>query len=289
MKKTCLGLLLVAAAPALADTLVDRPIVTHPGAGIGGADASAICNAPGNIFGYSWLQGTFRSADKFMVPAADTGGWDVDEICFFGYQTGATAPTITAASVRIMEGGANPDLGVLKWGDQVTNVMSSNTLGNRYRVTQTTLTNNQRREQVIRVKISPALHLDAGKEYWVDYGATGSAAFSGPWSPVAADPSNACRLGNGMVYTHSTATWAPAWHDNLGATLQAELFLLVKGTKASGCYADCEKDGDKDVFDFLCFQNEHANKTAYGDCEKDGDWDVFDFLCYQNEYANCPL
>lgn len=82
MKTVWFGLGLLAAAPAMGQILVDRPIVTHPGMGFGGADASAICFAPGNIFGYSWLQGTFRCADKFMVPASDTAGWDVDELCF---------------------------------------------------------------------------------------------------------------------------------------------------------------------------------------------------------------
>ncbi len=64
-----------------------------------------------------------------------------------------------------------------------------------------------------------------------------------------------------------------------------DLTMLLK----KSCYADCEGDGDLDVFDFLCFQSEWAAKTAYGDCENDGDWDVFDFLCFQSAYANgCP-
>ena len=52
------------------------------------------------------------------------------------------------------------------------------------------------------------------------------------------------------------------------------------------CYADCEGDGDLDVFDFLCFQGAFANQDPYADCEQDGDWDVFDFLCFQGLFAN---
>ncbi len=59
----------------------------------------------------------------------------------------------------------------------------------------------------------------------------------------------------------------------------------VSITSAS-CYADCEGDGDLDIFDFLCFQGEYANQTAYADCEQDGDWDIFDFLCFQGAFAN---
>ncbi len=52
------------------------------------------------------------------------------------------------------------------------------------------------------------------------------------------------------------------------------------------CYADCEEDGDLDVFDYLCFLGLYANQDPYADCEGDGDWDVFDFLCYQGKYSN---
>lgn len=51
------------------------------------------------------------------------------------------------------------------------------------------------------------------------------------------------------------------------------------------CPPDVEGDGDLDIFDFLAFQNEHANQTPRGDFECDGDWDVFDFLAFQGAYA----
>lgn len=55
------------------------------------------------------------------------------------------------------------------------------------------------------------------------------------------------------------------------------------------CYCDCEEDGDNDVFDFLCYNNEYAGKTDYADCEMDGDWDVFDYLCFLNSCSGpCP-
>ena len=54
---------------------------------------------------------------------------------------------------------------------------------------------------------------------------------------------------------------------------------------AVACYADCDKSGSLDFFDFLCFQNEFAAKTAYADCDGSGSHDFFDFLCFQNEFA----
>ncbi len=62
--------------------------------------------------------------------------------------------------------------------------------------------------------------------------------------------------------------------------------LAIHSSTPCTCYADCEGDGDLDIFDFLCFQGEFANQDPYADCEDDGDWDLFDFLCFQGKYAN---
>lgn len=60
----------------------------------------------------------------------------------------------------------------------------------------------------------------------------------------------------------------------------------LEWSQGSACYADCEDDGDLDIFDYLCFQGLFAELNPYADCERDGDWDTFDFLCFQGEYAN---
>lgn len=74
------------------------------------------------------------------------------------------------------------------------------------------------------------------------------------------------------------------WGRHDGA--QARAFVLVP---AAECYADCERDGDLDVFDYLCFLNEFVSASPYADCERDGDWDIFDYLCFQGSFAGgCP-
>ncbi len=61
------------------------------------------------------------------------------------------------------------------------------------------------------------------------------------------------------------------------------------GCDAAPCYADCDRSGGLDFFDFLCFQNEFAAGAAYADCDESGSRDFFDFLCFQNEFAaGCP-
>lgn len=284
MRNLCIGLGMLAALPAMGQ-LVNRPIVTHPGAGFGGADASQIC-AGGNIFGHG-AQGSlsYRVADKITVPASDTGGWDVDEVCLYTYQTSATTVTITGATLHILEGGADPSLGTTVWGDDTTNVMTSVAFSNVYRVT-TTLTDTARRLQLVKVAISPPLHLDAGKDYWLTFNFTGTGT-SGPWHPPSSDPTLACLPGMAMQQLGVGAAWAAIANDNFVPfiTPQCASSFIVKGKVVEACYADCEGDNDLDVFDFLCFQGEWANKTPYGDCEGDNDWDVFDFLCFQGAYS----
>lgn len=51
------------------------------------------------------------------------------------------------------------------------------------------------------------------------------------------------------------------------------------------CRADCEDDGDLDIFDYLCFLNRFVDKDPYADFEGDGDWDIFDFLAFQGAFS----
>jgi hypothetical protein len=60
------------------------------------------------------------------------------------------------------------------------------------------------------------------------------------------------------------------------------LVLLVLAVE---CYADCDRSGQLDFFDFLCFQNAFATGEPYADCDGSGELDFFDFLCFQNEFA----
>lgn len=54
--------------------------------------------------------------------------------------------------------------------------------------------------------------------------------------------------------------------------------------------ADCELDGDRDLFDILCFQQAFASGLDYADFDLDGDRDIDDFLTYLGHFhaAGCP-
>jgi MYXO-CTERM domain-containing protein len=84
------------------------PMVTHPGAGSGGADvsmASVDPNAAGSNVRNIAPGQNFRIADDFNVGA---GGWTVNSVVAFGYETGATgAPTWSGANMNIWDGAPN--------------------------------------------------------------------------------------------------------------------------------------------------------------------------------------
>ncbi len=49
--------------------------------------------------------------------------------------------------------------------------------------------------------------------------------------------------------------------------------------------ADCERDGDRDVFDVMCFQQAFVSGEAAGDFDRDGDHDLDDLLGFLASYT----
>jgi|GEM_PF-1344800 len=155
------------------------PLVTHPGGGAGGADASALQTAlllSTYGFGNQASAGN-RVADDFTVTG---GGWFVDSMTFFGYQTGSsTTSTFTGLNLRIWDGPPNDAGSMVVFGDTTTNRLASTTWSNIYRVLDTGLLDSTR--PVMALVATVNTFLPAGT-YWVDWQADGTLA-SGPWAP----------------------------------------------------------------------------------------------------------
>lgn len=181
------------------------PLVSHPGGGAGGADASAVQTALGMSlygFGHQFLTGN-RMADDFTV--TDAAGWQIDTITFFAYQTGSTTTsTITGAYVQIWNGAPNAG-GTVVWGDLTTNRLASTTWSNIYRVLDTTLTDSTRPIMANVATIGTTL---APGTYWVDWMLNGSLS-SGPWAPPITILTQTT-TGNALQYTTSSGAWANA-------------------------------------------------------------------------------
>ena len=197
------------------------PIVTHPGGGAGGADASALQSALlMNTFGFTCSDaGAFRIADDFTVPPGEI--WDLTTVTVFGYQTGSTTTsTFDVGRIQIWDGAPNAG-GTVVFGDVTTNRMASTAWSNAYRVLDTTLTNNQR--PVMEVVMNTVTTLDEGT-YWVDIQIGGTLA-SGPFCPPISVLGQTT-TGNALQFDGTL--WNPM--NDTGTNTQQGLPFVVEGT-----------------------------------------------------------
>ncbi len=68
--------------------------------------------------------------------------------------------------------------------------------------------------------------------------------------------------------------------------VQPEITAMYVG---SPCYADFDRSGSLDVFDFLAYQNAFTLSDYHADCDGCGSLDIFDFLCFLTQFdAGCP-
>jgi subtilisin-like proprotein convertase family protein len=205
------------------------PLVTHPGGGAGGADASRLQNSSlgMTVNGFTASTATvFRISDDFAVPGPS--GWDVATITFFGYQTGSTTTcTFNDARVQIWDGPPNAG-GSIIYGDLTTNRFASCAFSNIYRDTETTVGNNQRPIMAVTATIGTSL---PPGDYWVDFQLGGTLA-SGPFIPPltvltqtsGCTPPASC---NGLQWNGSA--WV-ALDDGLAGTQPQDVRFIVDGT-----------------------------------------------------------
>jgi hypothetical protein len=201
------------------------PLVTHPGGGAGGADASALQTALGmDTYGFgAQLTAGNRVADDFTITE---GNWTIETVSFFTYQTGSgTTSTITGVNLRIWDGPPNAG-GTVVWGDTTTNVMVSTTWSNDYRVLDTALTNTDR--PIMAVVAGVNTTLPAGT-YWLDWQFDGTLS-SGPWAPPVTILGQTT-TGNALQYT--STGWAALV--DTGTSTPQGLPFIVEGT-SSNCY-----------------------------------------------------
>ena len=205
------------------------PLVTHPGGGFGGADASALQTAIGlNVYGFGHAVATgFRLADDFTVPGP--APWSITDITFFAYQTGSTTTsTITDVNLRIWDGPPGQAGSNIVYGDTTTNRLATSTFTNIYRAIDTSLLDSNRPIMADVVTVNTTLPPGT---YWLDWQTGGSLA-SGPWAPPVSIVGQAV-TGNGLQYDPTAATWNPLI-DTGTAAAQQDLPFVIEGT-ASPC------------------------------------------------------
>ncbi|HNS52821.1 MAG TPA: hypothetical protein PKO09_16775 [Anaerolineae bacterium] len=188
------------------------PLVTHPGQGYMGADASVLQTNLGLStygFGNQYSYG-YRMADDFTI--TDPGGWQVDGVVFFAYQTGTYAyppvSTINGLYFQIWDGSPDDPGSSIVFGDLVTNRLAGTSWATMYRVTDYDL-QGATRPPMANVGTAGVV-LPPGT-YWLDWMTNGSGA-SGPWAPPISIVGETT-TGNALQYT---GAWAAAVDTGLG-------------------------------------------------------------------------
>ncbi len=180
-----------------------------------GADGLSVIGAGGTTLGFgAQTSANNRVADDFMVSG---GGWNVQSLDFFAYQTNAGAFTFQQASWSVVSGAI--DGAVVASG--VTNLTDGGKMG--YRVGATTLTNTARAIYKAQADVTDFSLSDG--HYWLLWSLTGSAV-SGPWQPPTSD----AREGNAM---QSQAGAAFVGLVDPGNTLTVELPFAINGMTAA--------------------------------------------------------
>lgn len=215
MKTLAILAMATVSAGAFAQLWDQGDIVNVPGGHTNGGDLSQLENTPvvENIFGYG-AQTTANNvmADDFTV---GSGGWIVNKLTFWAYQTGATAPSITNVSWAI---GAAPTT-------TLTNTAVTATFTNVYRVTSTDFSGTTRRLQKVEVT-GLNINLSAGVHF-LSFNFAGTLA-SGPWAPPL--PTSNAVFGQNARQAIGNGAFNQVFVD-AGATTGADLAFQIHGTE----------------------------------------------------------
>lgn len=179
------------------------PLINSPGTGSGGADESVLQSTSLSMSSLGFnvsVNGGYWFADDFTV--TDAGGWDLSSLVFYAYQTNSpTTSTLTACHLMVYDDDPSLPTANVVWGDAVTDVLTSTTWSDIYRVTETTSGAVSR--PIMSATCDVNFHLDQGT-YWLVWQLDGSLA-SGPWGPPItingqSSTGNALQSGDGITF-----------------------------------------------------------------------------------------
>jgi uncharacterized repeat protein (TIGR01451 family) len=205
------------------------PLVNSPGTGAGGADESMLQGGLGmTIIGFGHqVSANNRVADDFTIPVT-SGGWLIDAVVFYAYQTGSTlSSTMTAVNLQIWDGRPGDVGSNIIFGDTTTNRLTGTTWSGSYRVTDTTSGNSQRPIMASSANVG-GLFLPPGT-YWLDWQTDGSLA-SGPWAP-AVTINGQTTTGNGRQ------SLAGTWGDLTDVGPQGLPFIIQGSPASQSCFS----------------------------------------------------
>lgn len=182
------------------DVLWDNgPLVTSVGTGVGGADESIVdVDETTRGSGCQWVSDN-KLSDDFTIPPGEA--WEINSITLFGYQTDSgTSSTIVGSYIEIYDN--PPEYGTCVYGDLTTNVLTTSSWMNCYRVLFIDSgTNAQRPIMVNECDFATPITLTEGV-YWIVWQMDGVGS-SGPWNPPVTINGQLV-TGDGLQYYNSS-------------------------------------------------------------------------------------
>jgi hypothetical protein len=207
-----------AAKMRLGDVLVDNAImVTHPGAGPGGADLSTL-NPGENIVGTGFEHNSnFWMADQFTL----TDAADITEIEFYGIQQGSnTSHVFSQVYVELYDGAPNAG-GTKIFGDGSTNRLLLSEFSGIYR------SYSGGNIPIMKIIADVSISLNAGT-YWVAVSAQGHPSLSYCYANPVTEL-GVLGHGTGLKNQPGYTTGWEAWLDEDGTWAPLSLPFIVYG------------------------------------------------------------
>lgn len=204
------------------------PLITHPGAGYGGLDASALQESIGlTVHGWNANRSQgYSLSDDFIVDDF----WILNNIELYVFQVNATNATIIEASAQIWDGDPNLPESTVIFGDLSTNRLLLNSLSDIYRVFESDLISQSRRLQVVSIDLSGCAVTPG--IYWIQVQLVGSDSYSGPWVPPITIWGQQV-TGNALQYTNDWTSFHMVWSGSPPSNIFPQgLPFVIKGFQA---------------------------------------------------------
>ncbi len=183
------------------------------------------------LFGFG---AQFTAGNSMADDVVLTDEYDITSIDVFAYQTGSTAPSITALYMQVWDGDPSGGGASVIWGDLTTDILDNASATDAFRQLESAPGDTSREIQRVTANTT-GLTLPAGT-YWIEYSFEGSGA-SGPWAPPIVITGNAT---TGNALQNQAGLWVIA-EDSGSLTPQGMPFVMY-GDLVGGGGTACNQE-----------------------------------------------
>lgn len=182
---------------------------------------------------YGW-GAQFTAGNSMADDVVLTDEYDITSIDVFAYQTGSTAPSITAVYMQVWDDDPSGGGASVIWGDLTTNILDDAVATDAFRQLESAPGDTSREIQRVTANTT-GLNLPAGT-YWIEYTFEGSGA-SGPWAPPIVITGNST-TGNALQNT--AGTWIIA--EDPGTLTPQGFPFVMYGDVVGGGGSPCDQE-----------------------------------------------